>query len=86
VHYPNELKPRLFEHLAQHPPAKLGGRPVARVNRADGTKFILEDDSWLLFRLSGTEPILRIYSEGTSLELAERLASEGKELAFSLAR
>ncbi len=86
VHYPNELKAKLFEHLAQHPPAKLGGHPVARVNRQDGTKFILEDDSWLLFRLSGTEPILRIYSEGTSLKLAEALASEGKELAFSLVR
>jgi phosphomannomutase len=47
-------------------------------------KFVLADDSWLLFRLSGTEPILRIYSEATSQSLAETLVGRGKDLAFNL--
>lgn len=49
-------------------------------------KYILQDDSWLLFRLSGTEPILRVYSEATSQDLAEDLVRAGKEFAFNLSR
>lgn len=82
--YPNELKPKLFRHLSDNPPKKLAGLPVRETKSQDGMKFILQDDSWLLFRLSGTEPILRIYSEATSQELAQALVNYGKELAFHL--
>ncbi len=82
--YPNELKPKLFEHLKNHPPTSYDGHPVKDVKSQDGIKFILDDDSWLLFRLSGTEPILRIYSEATSQALAESLVRQGKTLAFGL--
>jgi phosphomannomutase len=84
LNYPNELKPKLFKHLSQQPPARLCGQKVKEVKSQDGMKFILEDDSWLLFRLSGTEPLLRVYSEATSLSLAESLVDGGKDLAFSL--
>jgi phosphomannomutase len=47
--------------------SEIGGVPVKRYNDMDGTKFIFEDDSWLLVRASGTEPLLRVYSEATSL-------------------
>ena len=39
------------------------GTPVASINTLDGVKLIGRDDSWLLFRRSGTEPIVRIYAE-----------------------
>ncbi|MBI2095183.1 MAG: phosphoglucomutase/phosphomannomutase family protein [Candidatus Omnitrophica bacterium] len=84
IDYPNELKPKLFRFLASAPPGSLGERKVKEIKSQDGMKFILEDGSWLLFRLSGTEPILRIYSEATSQSLAEGLVSQGKELAFNL--
>ena len=84
VEYPNELKPRLFQHLSANRPTALCGRPIKGIKDQDGMKFVLEDDSWLLFRLSGTEPILRIYSEATSRELAESLVAFGKDLAFHL--
>ncbi len=84
LNYPNELKPKLFQHLAANPPARLGEQNVKEVKAQDGMKYILQDDSWLLFRLSGTEPLLRIYSEATSQSLAETLVSQGKELAFSV--
>ncbi len=83
--YPNELKTRLFEKLTQEPPKALQGQKVKEIKTKDGMKFILEDDSWLLFRLSGTEPLLRVYSEATSQALAEALVTGGKELAFSFA-
>ncbi len=84
INYPSELKPKLFQFLSSHPPARLHEQKVKEVKSQDGMKFVLEDDSWLLFRLSGTEPILRIYSEATSKSLAEGLVSQGKELAFNL--
>ncbi len=82
--YPNELKPKLFERLKKEPPKSYDGHSVKEVKSQDGMKFILDNDSWLLFRLSGTEPILRIYSEATSQALAESLVKQGKALAFGL--
>ncbi len=85
IDYPNELKAKLFEKLAKSPPASFQGLKVERTNPADGMKFVLEQDNWLLFRLSGTEPILRIYAEASSQALADALVEEGKKLAFSVA-
>ena len=82
--YPNDMKPRLFNHLNAHPPTELEGQKVKDARNQDGIKFILQDDSWLLFRLSGTEPVLRIYSEATSQGLAEALVRAGKKTAFHL--
>ncbi|MBI3315401.1 MAG: phosphoglucomutase/phosphomannomutase family protein [Candidatus Omnitrophica bacterium] len=82
--YPNELKARLFEALSRNDLRTLEGHPVKETKTHDGTKLILEDGSWLLFRLSGTEPILRIYSEATSAPLAESLVNFGKAFAFGL--
>lgn len=84
LNYPNELKAKLFEYLSGYSPTELQGQGVREIKRTDGVKIVLRDDSWLLFRLSGTEPILRIYSEATSLDLAKSLVSQGKDLAFQL--
>ncbi len=85
IDYPNELKPLLFEALKKEgSPVDLQGHKLARVNRVDGVKYVLDDDSWLLFRLSGTEPILRIYSEASSQALAESLVKQGRDFAFGL--
>ncbi|MCB0187546.1 MAG: phosphoglucomutase/phosphomannomutase family protein, partial [Caldilineaceae bacterium] len=45
-------------------PPQLASHPLANVSDRDGVKYILDDDSWLLIRPSGTEPVLRIYAEG----------------------
>ena len=82
--YPNELKPKLFQTLSVKPPQNFAGQHVKDINAVDGTKFILDDGSWLLFRLSGTEPILRVYSEATSEKLAQTLVQQGKEFALSI--
>ncbi|HYR48399.1 MAG TPA: phosphoglucomutase/phosphomannomutase family protein [Candidatus Polarisedimenticolia bacterium] len=54
---------RITEQLANHQPKEIAGVKVARVRSDDGFKFYLEDGSWVLFRTSGTEPLVRIYSE-----------------------
>ncbi len=46
----------------------------------DGFKRVYEDHSWLLFRKSGTEPLIRVYSDAPTRERAEELASKGEAL------
>jgi len=54
---------RITEQLASHQPKEIAGVKVVRVRSDDGFKFYLEDGSWVLFRTSGTEALIRIYSE-----------------------
>jgi len=60
-------------------PKKMGGRKIARIIRVDGLKCVLEDGSWVLFRLSGTEPVVRIYAEAFSPSTLEALLASAKE-------
>jgi phosphomannomutase len=53
---------------------------VANVGVADGVKFVLDDDSWLLIRPSGTEPVLRMYAEAHSPDLVQSLLRAGELL------
>jgi phosphomannomutase len=74
---------QLVDELARKPRSELAGYPVTGVETMDGTKLLFEDESWLLFRQSGTEPVLRIYSEATSVEKTQALLSAGENLAAS---
>jgi phosphomannomutase len=56
----------------------LAGLAVIEVNRLDGAKMILEDGSWLLFRASRTEPVVRLYAEAASPERLDRLVTAGE--------
>jgi phosphomannomutase len=53
---------------------------VTKVDTTEGFRFFLRNESWLLIRFSGTEPLVRIYSEAESLEKARALLDEGKKL------
>ncbi|MDI6641714.1 MAG: hypothetical protein QME68_05325, partial [Elusimicrobiota bacterium] len=63
---------------------KLFGIIVREVKSYDGLKIVLQDDSWLLMRPSGTEPVLRIYAEAPSREFANKLIEYGKKLTQSV--
>ena len=53
-------------------PAEIAGSKVTEVIRIDGTKLLLADGSWMLFRKSGTEPVVRLYGEaGNDARLSE---------------
>jgi phosphomannomutase len=56
------------------------GRKIKNINTLDGLKVTLEDGSWLLLRPSGTEPLIRLYSEAPELAQAEKLLQWGKEI------
>src|SRR5262249_9278946 len=67
---------RVIETLAANAPRVIAGVPVERVRDDDGYKFFLRDGSWVLLRTSGTEPLIRVYSEaGSDEEVQARLAT-----------
>ena len=80
IEYPADQRQAIVARLKDHLPTHLGGIPVSRVNTEDGYHFLLSDGSWLLIRFSGTEPLLRVYSEAPSLEAAKGLIAAGREI------
>ena len=60
--------------------AELSGHKVKQVNRADGLKLIMDDGSWVCYRVSGTEPVVRIYSEASSEKGLDTLAAAARDL------
>lgn len=71
---------RLQKFLSDYRPVKISGIKVKNTDTRDGQKFILEDSSWLMFRLSGTEPVLRIYCESDSEEKVQTLIETGRKM------
>jgi len=70
-----EVRAKLLEQLRTAPPTEVAGKAVTHCLDIDGYKFTLADDSWLLVRFSGTEPVLRLYSEAKTLtEVHQHLA------------
>jgi len=55
------------------------GRKIKSVDRTDGAKFAFEDGSWILLRLSGTEPLLRLYVEAETAAASAQLTREATE-------
>jgi phosphomannomutase len=74
-------KADMVMRLKEGSPASIGDTKVAQVSSLDGVKYILEDDSWLLIRPSGTEPVLRVYAEARSPEMVEALLGFGRSVA-----
>ncbi len=80
--YPG-LKERLLVDLRVHAPTELAGEPVTRtvaLDTNDGFKFFVEDGSWLLVRFSGTEPLVRVYTEATTPDIREAMIAAGERL------
>jgi phosphomannomutase len=79
-----EVKRRLLVDLQTKAPTELAGQPVERtvaLDTHDGFKFFVADGSWLLVRASGTEPLVRVYTEATSAEAREAMLVAGERLA-----
>jgi len=78
-----EIKDRLQKRLSSDPPDSIGGRRVAEVNRMDGVKYIFDDGSWILLRMSGTEPLVRCYAETNTKKGLEVLLETGSKFVLS---
>jgi phosphoglucomutase len=77
MHLSDEQKANAVKRVAIDASTLLG-RKVVSVDRTDGAKFVFEDGSWMLLRLSGTEPLLRLYVEADTLKASEKLTEEAK--------
>lgn len=75
---------RRVEPKKESLPASLLGKRVVEIKDYDGLKLICEDESWLMFRASGTEPLMRLYSEAKVLSRSRELLKLGEEIIRKL--
>ena len=75
---------RLEARLAEAPPAEVAGAPVLEVITTDGVKLRLGPNHWLMLRFSGTEPLLRLYSEAPSAERVAEVLAWARALAEAI--
>jgi phosphoglucomutase len=71
-----------FTGKLQSEPREFFGRKVGEVVRTDGLKLVFEDGSWICYRLSGTEPVVRVYSEASSASELIKLSTAAKQWIF----
>ncbi|MBD2100840.1 phosphoglucomutase/phosphomannomutase family protein [Leptolyngbya sp. FACHB-261] len=76
-----DVRAKLLAQLQTQPPTEIAGRAVADCLTIDGYKFRLVDGSWLIIRFSGTEPVLRLYSEAATPELVQQTLRWAKDWA-----
>jgi len=67
--------------LVEKAPKVIGGEEITSISTLDGVKYWIADGSWMLIRPSGTEPVLRVYAEGRSLEMVQSLLCYGEKVA-----
>jgi phosphoglucomutase len=84
LNLPADVKARTVERLKGHFTEFLG-RHVAGTDRTDGLQLTFDDGAWVLLRLSGTEPLLRIYTEAATREESRQLADSARDWVFSSA-
>jgi alpha-D-glucose phosphate-specific phosphoglucomutase len=81
-HLTPEVKAAFTEKMKADP-TELGGRKVSAVVRTDGLKLVLEDGSWVCYRLSGTEPVVRAYTEARNEQDMESLKAAAEKFVLS---
>jgi len=79
-----DVRSRLLTQLQTQPPTEIAGQAVTSYIDIDGYKFQLADQSWLLIRFSGTEPVLRLYSEAANAERVQQNLAWAKDWANSV--
>jgi len=77
---PPEQKQSLIHRLTNDVPKEFGGLHVEGVSNLDGIKYLLTNHAWILFRPSGTEPLIRIYAEAGSQQQVQTLLQQGRML------
>ncbi|MEB3180505.1 MAG: phosphoglucomutase/phosphomannomutase family protein [Nostocaceae cyanobacterium] len=76
-----EVRARLLEQLQTQPLTEIASQAVVDCQTIDGYKFRLADNSWLMIRFSGTEPVLRLYCEAPTLKQVHQTLAWAKQWA-----
>jgi phosphoglucomutase len=77
-----EVKAKFTDKLKTQP-SEVGGSKVSSIVRTDGLKLVFKDGSWICYRLSGTEPVVRVYTEARSAADSLRLSAAAKDWVFA---
>ncbi len=81
LHFPADQRNAIMDRLRNAHPKEIDGTPLTNVGTSDGFKFYLKDGTWVLVRFSGTEPLLRFYTETNAPDRVQRMLTAGRELA-----
>lgn len=81
VPFPPERRDEVVARVREARPTQIAGLAVRSLDTTDGFRFHLEDGGWLLIRFSGTEPIIRVYTETTHQDKVQKILEEGLALA-----
>ncbi|OCQ96031.1 phosphoglucosamine mutase [Nostoc sp. MBR 210] len=76
-----EVRSRLLQQLQTQPLTEIAGKAVIDCQTIDGYKFRLADNSWLMIRFSGTEPVLRLYCEAATIEQVHKTLDWARQWA-----
>jgi len=78
LHLAPEVQARVPDKLRTDP-KEFAGRRIAKIDRIDGLQMTFEDGAWLLMRASGTEPVIRIYTEAATPTESQKIAEEARQ-------
>ena len=85
LHLDSGASQGLISSLKEKPPSNFASRSVTGIRTLDGLKLVLDGDAWILFRRSGTEPVLRIYSEAPEETAVTEILEAGVKLVEQFA-
>ncbi len=80
THLPPEQKPAIMERMRSARPSEIAGLAVTEIDTSDGFRYVFDDQGWLLVRFSGTEPVVRVYTETTDEAKVPEILAAGVKL------
>ena len=83
IPFDNTRRDEILDRLENMQPNDIAGFKILKKDNPDGYRFTLTDDWWLLIRISGTEPLIRIYAEMPNSNLVKKALDEGQKLLFN---
>ena len=78
-----DVRAKLLERLKNETPKEVAGKPVVDCLDVDGYKFRLDENTWLLIRFSGTEPVLRLYCQAPTMPEVRKILEWARDWANS---
>lgn len=84
LHITEDLKQRVLQHCRENKFQSFGKYQIVRTEDIDGYKYHLSENEWVMIRASGTEPVLRVYSEAPTSQAAFAILNEVKPILLAL--
>ena len=83
LHIDETIKQKVLSNCKAGAYKNFGNYSVKRVDDLDGFKFFFDENTWMMIRASGTEPVLRVYAEAATREIAEEILAETKKVLLN---